>query len=124
MTRLNNRFLGTHLNCLTEADEYPPTMLKSKVRKGIPLQTSIKVGYKASLYNKGKKGHVIRKPVMCVSDKYLHKPSCTTTGDELRIRKEGLHYLRSENNMRLCLCICIKAMFLMIRLICHLGCTR
>ena len=77
---------------------YPPTMFKSKVRKGIPLQTSIKVGYKASLYYKGEKGHVKRKPVFGVSDKYLHKPSFTTTGDELRIRKEGLYYLRSKNN--------------------------
>ena len=58
----------------------------------------IKVGYKASLYYKGEKGHAIRKPVFVVSDKYLHKPSCTTIGDELWIRKEGLHYLRSENN--------------------------
>ena len=41
---------------------YPPTMFKSKVRKGISLKTSIKVGYKASLYYKGEKGHVIRKP--------------------------------------------------------------
>ena len=70
---------------------YPPTMFKSKVRKCIPLQTSIKVGYKASLYYNllGEKGHVIRKPVFVVSDKYLHKPSCTTTGDELRMRKVG-----------------------------------
>ena len=66
---------------------YPLTMFKSKVRKGIPLQTSIKVGYKPSLYYKGERGHVIRKPVFGVSDKYLHKPSCTTTGDEFRIRK-------------------------------------
>ena len=77
---------------------YPQTTFKSKERKGIPLQTSIKAGYKASLYYKGENGHVIRKPVFGVSDKYLHKPSCTTTGDELRIRKEGLYYLRSENN--------------------------
>ena len=76
----------------------PPTMFKSKVRKGMPLQTPIKVGYKASLYYKGEKGHVIRKPDFVVSYKYLHKPSCTTTGDELWIRKEGLYYLRSENN--------------------------
>ena len=68
---------------------YPSTMFKSKVRKCIPLQTSIKVGYKASLYYKGGKGHAITKPVFVVSDKYLHKPSCTTTGDELRIRKVG-----------------------------------
>ena len=67
---------------------YPPTLFKSKVRKGIPLQTSLKVGYTASLYNKGEKGHVIRKPDCGVSEKYLHKQSCKTTGDELRIRKE------------------------------------
>ena len=76
---------------------YPPIMFKSKERKGIPLQTSIKVGYNACLYYKGENGHVIRKPIFGVSDKYLHKPSRTTT-DELRIRKEGLYYLRSENN--------------------------
>ena len=29
--------------------------------------------------------------------------------------------VRGENNMRLCLCIYIKAMFRMVRLICHLG---
>ena len=93
---------------------YPPTMLKSKIRKGISLQTSLKEGYKASLYYKGEKGHVIRKPVFGVSDKYLHKPSCTTTGDELRNRNEGLYYLRSENNGadQICafFCICTKAM--------------
>ena len=43
---------------------YPPTMFKSKVRNGIPLQTSVKVGYKAILYNKGEKGHVISKPFL------------------------------------------------------------
>ena len=74
-----------------------PTMFKCKLRKGIPLQTPIKVGYKASLYYKG---HVIRKPVFVVSDKYLHKPSCTTIGDELWIRKEGLYFLRSEKQWR------------------------